>query len=172
MRTKLLFSLLVFALTNTVYAAVSADQLQNCKVCHTKQEKSLTRPDTLGAKHATKGISNCTFCHTQAFVETTHKDVAVGETKFIPAKKYGPEECTKCHSDEKSLKQRTAQCTVLTDSKGKVINPHDLPNTPNHAKITCSNCHKIHKKPVDVNRQCYGCHHTKEYTCTGCHNQK
>ena len=170
-KTISLFLCLLF-LPLTLQAQNVTDDPANCAVCHQKQMKSMSNAEMLACAHSKKGITNCVVCHEPSQIATKHSNVQIGQKKFIPAKKYGPQECTKCHSDMNAVAKRTENSKVLTDSKGKVVNPHVLPATPSHQKIDCATCHRVHKKPVDINRTCYGCHHTKEYNCSGCHNQK
>ncbi len=67
----------------------------------------------------------------------------------------------------------TADSVVLTDSEGTVVNPHDLPDSTNHNKIVCVDCHKIHDTEADLaktaSKKCTSCHHENVYECYTCH---
>jgi len=146
----------------------------NCAACHDKQVKSMTNPDMHASVHAKKGIGQCTTCHDTAALKESHKKVKPGETKFVKARRYPQDFCLKCHGTYMDIIKRTSGRKALTDSKGKMVNPHDLPKVPQHGKLTeCSVCHKEHKEKTDIVRYCQGCHHTGEFlACNKCHANK
>ena len=142
----------------------------NCSDCHEKQFKSMTDSSMHASVHAAAGVDNCTSCHDAAALSESHVNVIPGETAFVKARRYPQEFCLRCHGTSADLAERTSNSKVLTDDKGRVVNPHDIPKTPKHKKLAeCSVCHKEHKKSPDVMRNCSGCHHSGEFSCGGCH---
>jgi hypothetical protein len=146
----------------------------DCAVCHEKQVQSMTNSEMHASAHAGKGIGNCASCHDPAALKESHANVKPGETKFVKARRYPQAFCLKCHGTYADLARRTANSKALTDTKGRVVNPHELPKTPDHAKSAeCSICHKEHKKKPDIVKYCQGCHHTGEFlACNKCHTNK
>ncbi len=141
-----------------------------CDACHDKQIQSMTDSAMHASAHAKKGIGTCTSCHDEAKLKESHANVVPGKKKFVNPRKYSPDFCLKCHGTYTDLARRTANSKVLTDNKGRVVNPHDIPKTPKHGKIAeCSMCHKEHKKNPEIMRNCTGCHHTGEFSCGTCH---
>ena len=66
----------------------------------------------------------------------------------------------------------TADCTVLTDEEGRVVNPHDLPATAEHQAIVCVDCHKGHTTKdlaETALATCTICHHENVFACYTCH---
>jgi hypothetical protein len=146
----------------------------DCSTCHAKYVASMKDDTLLVSKHAKLGFDKCSSCHDdEKALAQTHANVN-GVPTFMKARRYPQEFCLRCHGSLADLAKRTATSKVLTDVNGKVVNPHDLPKTPAHAKAQdCSNCHKMHKKPMDAMAFCVGCHHKQEFACTKCHaNQK
>jgi hypothetical protein len=145
---------------------------KDCSVCHDMQVKSMTDSTLHASSHAKKGISKCTSCHGAALLKESHANVKPGETRFVKARRYPQDFCLKCHGNYTDLAKRTANSKALMDTKGHVVNPHDVPKTPDHGKLAeCSNCHKEHKKNQDAMQYCVGCHHTSEFiNCNKCHS--
>lgn len=154
-------------------AAVMSQSIvdMDCAVCHDKQVKSMTNSEMHASVHAKKGIGKCTICHDPAALKESHANVKPGETRFVKARRYPQTFCLKCHGTYADLAKRTANSKVLTDPKGHVVNPHDVPKTPDHAKLAeCSICHKEHKNKPEIMKYCQGCHHTGEFlACNKCH---
>ena len=53
-----------------------------------------------------------------------------------------------------------------------MVNPHDLPEGADHAKIDCLDCHTAHKAQEASEtalNTCTGCHHTGVFECGTCH---
>lgn len=77
------------------------------------------------------------------------------------------------HANMTRLIEATADSTVLTDSNGTVVNPHDLPAVKDHDGIECATCHKIHDPEPDApkvaSKKCLTCHHDGVYECYTCH---
>jgi hypothetical protein len=143
----------------------------NCSACHDKQVKSMMDSEMHASAHAKKGIAKCTSCHDAEALKESHANVKPGETKFVKAHRYPQGFCLKCHGTYADLARRTADSKALTDNKGHVVNPHDIPKTPKHGKLAeCSNCHKEHKGKSEIMKYCQGCHHTGEFlACNKCH---
>lgn len=146
----------------------------NCSTCHDKQVKSMTNPAMHASAHEKKGIGQCTTCHSPASLKESHANVKPGETKFVKARRYPQDFCLKCHGTYAQITKRTEGRKSLMDTKGKIVNPHDLPKVAQHGKLTeCSVCHKEHKEKTDIVRYCQGCHHTGEFlACSKCHANK
>lgn len=143
----------------------------NCQDCHAKQTTSADKDGTLAFKHGKLGMKDCAVCHKKDALVEKHKNVKPGEKKFIPARRYGPEMCQSCHGSLPDIAKRTKY--RVTDKTGREINPHALPAVEAHEKLVqCNMCHRVHKQQPDVKRDCTGCHHTGEFVCTGCHDQK
>jgi hypothetical protein len=157
-------------LPSQAIAPSPAESDMTCSDCHEKQFKSMTDSSMHASVHAAAGVDNCTSCHDAAALRESHVNVKPGEMTFVKARRYPQEFCLRCHGTYADLAERTADSKALTDDKGRVINPHDIPKTPKHERLTeCSNCHKEHKKNPDVMRNCSGCHHTGEFSCGECH---
>jgi hypothetical protein len=78
--------------------------------------------------------------------------------------------CLTCH-DRDALIEATADCTVLTDAQGTVVNPHDLIEGSQHDQVTCEDCHKMHSNDsAAAYRACVSCHHAEVWECGTCHS--
>ncbi|HEY3275574.1 MAG TPA: cytochrome c3 family protein [Syntrophorhabdaceae bacterium] len=141
----------------------------NCSACHEKQVKSMKDSAMHVSSHANKGVDTCTGCHEEAALKKSH--VNVTGSRPVKARRYSREFCLKCHGTPAELAKATAKSKILTDTRGKVVNPHDIPNIPKHAKVDeCANCHKEHKANPNSMEYCMGCHHTGEFACAKCHS--
>ncbi|NTW29039.1 MAG: cytochrome c3 family protein [Coriobacteriia bacterium] len=150
----------------------------DCTVCHTAEAKSTTDATMLAATHTKAGVK-CTSCHTNATALKSAHDGVTLETK-VPAdlqmKKTTVDQATclssACHNTTLAeLAKKTAGSTVLTDLKGKVVNPHvasTLTQAHVDAKMTCADCHSMHKAQ-DPMGFCVTCHHAKVFECHTCH---
>ena len=129
-------------------------------------------PGMHASVHAKKGIDKCSSCHDPAALKEAHANVKPGESKFVKARRYPKDFCLKCHGKPADLAKRTAGCKLLTDTKGNVVNPHEIPQNPKHEKMDeCFMCHKEHKAKPDIKNYCMSCHHTGEFiTCSKCHS--
>lgn len=117
----------------------------------------------------------CTGCHSDEKVLSTVHDGVTADSKLpkrLRKAKIDEALCLGCHGSYEDLAEKTADCTVLTDSAGTVVNPHDLPEGADHAKIDCLDCHTAHKvqevSEATLNA-CTGCHHTGVFECGTCH---
>ena len=150
----------------------------DCESCHVTEGESCADETSLHAAHAD---SACISCHAdEQGLAKAHENYETGD----PASKLkktavASESCltSGCH-DQAGLAEATAGETVLTDTKGTVVNPHDLPVHDDHAKgVTCASCHKmygagtaeaeaVHKASKAT---CLSCHHNDVYECHTCH---
>lgn len=119
-------------------------------------------------------------CHTdESGLKTAHDKVELGDQKKKAKLKKTtvPEEvCAACHN-KAELTEKTASSTVLTDSNGLCVNPHDIPVNDGHAEadIACSSCHKMHEEQnveETAPKVCLNCHHADVYECNTCHLEK
>lgn len=117
----------------------------------------------------------CTGCHSDEKVLSTVHDGVTADSKLpkrLRKAKIDEALCLGCHGSYEDLAEKTADCTVLTDSAGTVVNPHDLPEGADHAKIDCLDCHTAHKAQEASEtalNTCTGCHHTGVFECGTCH---
>lgn len=141
----------------------------DCSVCHAKYVDSLRDSKLLAYGHAKVGLNKCYNCHDRSALKGTHSSVRTGETD-VKARKYPQGNCLKCHGTYEGLAAKTANSKVLKDTKGTVVNPHDLPNNYGHKNIKeCYNCHKMHRTQDPV-EYCYNCHHERTFdACKSCH---
>lgn len=150
----------------------------DCSVCHDKQCSAGSEPGTtLGAFH--EGLGNdCSSCHDSATLAEIHEQH--GDSGRTPTKlRYSEvtdEQCLACHGSYESLAEKTAGTADLTDTNGKTVNPHDLPQSTvageGHDTIKCVSCHNVHVV-ADCAEQaettCRGCHHSGVFECGTCH---
>lgn len=168
-----------------------------CTQCHEKQGKSTADDKYLASKHA---ALDCRYCHDYQLPEESQTDEAqkadeatdaqveaedapltleaahAGVHTLEVVKKNSlrntavPEEaCLSCHQLEK-IQQATADCEVLKDANGLVVNPHDLIPGEQHEGILCANCHIMHSSdPAAAYRACVSCHHAEVWECGTCH---
>jgi hypothetical protein len=147
----------------------------DCVSCHVAEVESGGNTACTYSLHTTV---ECLTCHTDADGKLT-----TGHAKYDTAKQptrlkkttVSSDVCknASCH-DIEEIKTITASLTVLTDSEGTTVNPHDMPTTDQHEKnLNCSNCHKMHKQePIAETAKavCIGCHHQNVYQCGTCHD--
>lgn len=142
----------------------------NCETCHSDVHASLE--GEAGVAQAHSAVS-CDTCHSNVDeLATIHQET----TKTTPGKirrlktPVAKETCLQCHGSLEDLAEKTAQCTVLTDSEGTTVNPHVIPDNGEHTTDpACTTCHGMHKD-VDPQDYCRSCHHTDIYTCYTCHD--
>lgn len=123
--------------------------------------------------HASQNLT-CTTCHNdEEGLAAVHADVSStdGDVKKLKSTTVSSETCLTCH-DQDELIAATAELTILTDSKGTTVNPHELPANDAHAQIACGDCHTMHAS-ADVDetakKECLDCHHANVYECNTCH---
>ena len=160
----LLCAMLVASALSTNVQAGAEVLNEKCGDCHAREVKSASNPAMHASRHAALGIKDCFVCHERAELEKSHADVAVGEKRFVAAKRYKSEFCIRCHGPLEVVAKRTEGERGLKDTAGRVVNPHALPDRIDHAKLKdCGICHREHKKQPDVMRSCTGCHHTTRF---------
>lgn len=144
----------------------------DCALCHTKEAESVGNSACDMSQHSTM---TCVECHAdEAQLSKMHEGATTADRAPTRLKKTGvdKEGCLSCHAQDEIAK-KSAESTVLTDVNGTVVNPHDIPDTPGHAEITCSDCHEMHDeaagRPDEANKLCTSCHHSEVYECYTCH---
>lgn len=98
---------------------------------------------------------SCTDCHSEVEgLATVHQETKKSKPGKINRLDYpvSEETCFGCHESKEALAERTADCTVLTDSKGTVVNPHAIPENEGHKKQanapTATACIRLRSLPV------------------------
>ncbi|MDR1422484.1 MAG: cytochrome c3 family protein [Coriobacteriales bacterium] len=147
-----------------------------CDVCHGTEELSWGDRTTTAGLHNPSVISDqfdCMTCHNdRAGLTSAHEEVIIGDK--APTRLWETEVATEtctasgCHDDEAARREATAGLTLLTDTKGTTVNPHDLPTGEGHSGFTCSSCHKGHAAS-EPEKFCTSCHHERVYECGTCH---
>lgn len=143
----------------------------DCAGCHVNE----ANPDSacLAYKHQAQG-TGCTKCHDDegALSEAHGKMNTASLPKRLHKTTVSNSACLSCH-DQAELANATAGLTILTDSKGTVVNPHKPPVNDDHASgITCIGCHVMHvaSDPLKAAPElCSSCHHAGVYECHTCH---
>ena len=146
----------------------------DCAACHSKAAEKMADKGYIGELHQNL---DCVFCHdNEAELTAAHaeKYSAKQASRVVALNKTTVDEavCLSCHGDRETLVEGTADATVLTDSKGTTVNPHDLPDIDKHANITCGSCHKMHDDKTSdeaATNTCLNCHHDNVYECYTCH---
>lgn len=143
----------------------------DCTSCHVNEEKAFDDEKCLAAKHA---ALECTVCHTdEKGLAKGHKKAkeGVAEVKRLKKSEVGKDVCLTCHKQE-DLASATAKLDVLTDKEGTTVNPHEVPDVPEHEGVSCASCHYMHRDktaPEAAPAVCDGCHHDGVYKCFTCH---
>ncbi len=140
----------------------------DCAVCHDTES---------GTRMTYHADLECVECHTDtAGLESAHEGVSTDDKTPSRLSKTNVDEdaCLSCHPGYSELAGLTASSTVLTDSEGTVVNPHEIKETgaDDHASIVCADCHDEHSgKTVEdsASTLCIGCHHQNVYECGTCH---
>ncbi|MEG0374585.1 MAG: cytochrome c3 family protein [Raoultibacter sp.] len=149
----------------------------DCLTCHETQAASIEDAGCPASLHAD---SACLDCHAdEESLATVHKAKAGSDPsklKTLKSTTIDEKVCVDCHGSWEELAAKTANVTVLTDSDGKTVNPHEVLTTSNtagqHDDITCVDCHKMHSdESIDITapRSCQTCHHMDVYECGTCH---
>lgn len=158
-------------------AAVQVDfnwsETSDCSMCHAKEEASF-QDSTCGAfQHADV---TCAECHTDASALASAHAGATAEKAARAALKATAVDqatCESCHAMDE-VAAATAGVTLLTDTNGTVVNPHELSESPDHEQITCTSCHQEHVSGANIEkkaqRACANCHHADVYECYTCHS--
>ena len=145
----------------------------DCATCHDAEASTSADSACLAGHHTMTQGFTCTTCHDDdGALSEAHADMNSGKTpKKLKKTEVNETVCLSCH-DKADLAQKTMASTVLTDDNGKAVNPHDLPQSDEHATITCVSCHQGHS--TDGVQQvaplfCQSCHHANVYECKTCH---
>lgn len=123
---------------------------------------------------AIHGAFGCASCHSDAKLPDLHENATADSKMPKKLKKTDVSEelCLGCHGSSEELAGLTEGCTLLTDDNGTVVNPHALPDVPDHDPIECTDCHAVHNgKTVEETApaKCLSCHHENVYECGTCH---
>lgn len=144
----------------------------DCSLCHRTEAQSETDSACDASLHATMTCINCHTDETQ--LAKMHEGATTADRAPTRLKKTGidKEGCLSCHT-QADIAQTSAASTILTDVNGLTVNPHDIPDTPSHTEITCSDCHEMHSdasgRTEDAQKLCRSCHHQDVYECYTCH---
>jgi hypothetical protein len=152
----------------TSATAIKWSTESDCGICHTAEADAIA---TAGI-HYSKGLT-CISCHDDELsLATVHEDLTAedGMPKKLKKTEVSSNNCTVagCHDDEAARVVATEGLATLTDSKGTAVNPHAVPQIPDHVGVTCSSCHAGHAT-TDIEKVCVRCHHTNVYECNTCH---
>lgn len=147
----------------------------DCAVCHTGEGSSMDDTACLVGTADHESMT-CSSCHgDEAALTEAHANVAYGdkEPKRLKNTQVDATLCESCHNADE-LVSKTADSTVLTDSKGTVVNPHAVMGlNEDHSGINCLSCHEAHgSDPISETAPdaCSSCHHTNVYECHTCHD--
>lgn len=162
--------------TSTQQGDFSFSMDSDCMTCHMTQAQASADPNCFLQKGDHASIE-CVTCHDdESGLTSAHKDVQYGdkEPKRLKSTTTDSEICLSCHGSYEELAQKTADSTVLTDSKGTTVNPHEVPGlNEKHASIQCTDCHQPHSgedAAAGAADTCTTCHHTGVYECYTCHD--
>lgn len=140
----------------------------DCSLCHSVEHDSFSNDSLPAASHPEK----CLSCHGDAEALTTVHTSAKSMARQPSARvknRIQNETCLGCHGSLESLAELTEDCTVLSDDKGRTVNPHAVPQVEGHDDpINCTSCHGMHKEK-DPMSYCTGCHHEGGFECNTCH---
>lgn len=148
----------------------------DCSMCHAAEASSMKDAGMLAATHETAGAM-CSTCHSdskglaQVHVDATPELAQTRATK-LRSTQIDRQACMSCHGGEDELSEMVAGSDVLTDSRGLIVNPHELPENEEHAESDCSSCHSMHdgeSASEAASEYCSGCHHAGVYECHTCH---
>lgn len=154
---------------------VSWSPESDCAVCHDTQGSSM---ESIPCAAAQDSEVTCSSCHTDEATLATVHDGVTSEDKMPKRLKQttvSAEACETCHGGVDELAPKTTESTVLTDSKGTVVNPHALPDNERHQTIVCGDCHAMHESgnvQETALKACTSCHHAGVYECGTCHEQR
>ena len=145
----------------------------DCSPCHELESHTFTDNMTLAGFHAAQSNAECITCHADELaLETVHEGAnGPSKAKRLKQTEVTDGTCLSCHGSYEKLAVKTTGSTVLTDSEGKTVNPHDLPAGEGHSKITCASCHDGHSEnnTETYQKYCLSCHHADVYECDTCH---
>jgi hypothetical protein len=145
----------------------------NCGACHATEMASKEDTAYLYAMHAMQPNMDCVNCHDDVTaLGQVHLDYSASLPERLVKTSADAAVCLSCH-DSGELATETIASTVLTDTKGTVVNPHSPPVNDDHAVISCIDCHKTHALRADLDEAamsfCVSCHHERVFECNTCH---
>ena len=143
----------------------------DCAFCHTSEAASFNE-EMAASFHSDQ---DCVACHDDPdVIAEAHAEISMNDTlptKLSLAAIIPDDLCESCHSLE-DLSQATVSSTILTDENGTTVNPHNLPEAHQGQKVSCNDCHVMHKT-YDITSSapntCITCHHENVYECGTCH---
>ena len=157
-------------------ATISWSPGADCSTCHDRESDSFEDSACLASQHSEV---TCSSCHSdETILAEVHVDADASAAEKAKLKETEIDEtlCEGCHGSWNDLAQATAGVTVLTDSAGTTVNPHEVKTVHNaasqHDSIAWSSCHEMHTGSVvgeSAQQVCLDCHHSGEYTCNTCH---
>ncbi|MDR2957586.1 MAG: cytochrome c3 family protein [Coriobacteriales bacterium] len=152
---------------------------KDCTSCHATAVASITNTGTATAIHYAEPGVSCVTCHidTGGALTTGHANYAsAAEPTRLKKSNVSNSTCltSGCHV-KTELIAATASVTILTDSDGTTVNPHDVSDSDSHNEgVTCAACHKVHSPTSQVesnaNTLCVSCHHEHVFECNTCHD--
>ncbi len=160
----------------TVTVAWSEDS--DCSVCHASQAESTSDTACLVSEHTDL---DCISCHDDvdalAEIHEERADSNPERLTTLRTTEVSEALCLSCHDSWEVLAEKTADVTILTDTNGTTVNPHEVKTSVNtvgqHDEITCTSCHKMHTSDgieATATNACQSCHHMDVYECGTCHD--
>lgn len=150
----------------------------DCMTCHETQAQASADSNCFLVATDQHSSLTCTSCHDdESGLTKAHDGVKYGdkEPKRLKSTTTDSDECISCHGSYEELAAKTADSTVLTDSKGTTVNPHEVVglNDKHSESIECTSCHQPHSGETaaeGASDTCLSCHHTGVYECYTCHD--
>ena len=151
--------------------AVPPGRAGSVVIAESDTEEDGEEVEPLAVTHA---AVECAQCHDDGVLADVH---ASGEAdaempEELSESVVGSATCLACHDDPDELANLTAESEALVDRNGTAVNPHELPDIPEHEDITCGNCHKMHgNEDISITSMetCATCHHERVFECGTCH---
>lgn len=161
---------------NAGSAVVAWSMNVDCAQCHETEGNSFTDMACLASTH--EDNATCVSCHTdEAALAPVHEsaDASGKMPKKLKNSEVSDEACLVCHGSYEELAARTAKSeTLLVDSQGTAVNPHEAPglNADHEKGLSCVSCHVVHEDADSLQtaeKACSNCHHRGVYECGTCH---
>lgn len=143
-----------------------------CADCHVGEGASFAGEEHLAGVH--QGTS-CATCHDDAQkLDKLHEDVQATDRMPRRLKKTAvtASACVLCHENKSDDFIELATNGLLEDADGRTVNPHTVTSQPQHAEITCVDCHEVHDDDTPAakaQKLCASCHHAGVFECHTCH---
>lgn len=148
----------------------------DCGTCHQDKQASTEDSALRACTHATKAATTCVTCHSdESGLAAVHQNATADGPMPKKLKKTTVDaqtcQAAGCHDmGTEEFQALTVGVTELVDSKGTMVNPHEVMGlTAGHADIQCSDCHSEHKADAGAANTCISCHHAGVYECNTCH---